>query len=207
MTWLDRRQFLKISVTGASSFILPFKSVYPFSFLTQPVKRILPFNKIKVLSAKEFYVQSINEKPPKIDAGKWQHALEGLFKNPLILNYNAVTKRDAFTQMTSLACIGNEVGGQQIGNAVWTGCRLKDLLWEGGLSERARKIIFYCEDIYSTAMDVPSLMADNVMLAYRMNDKPLTPEHGFPVRLILPGRYGMKNPKWIKKLVATEEDL
>ena len=120
---------------------------------------------MKVLSAKEFYVQSIDEKPPKIDSKKWRLSLDGLFKNPLMLNYDQIRARESMTQMTSLACIGNEVGGQQIGNARWTGFRLRDLLEEAGLDENAKKIIFYCEDIYSTAIEIQSLLNDNVMLS------------------------------------------
>lgn len=206
MSFLNRRHFLKISLTGITPFILPVTYYKPFSIFSDAVRKIIPFDKMKVLSAKEFYVQSVADKPPQVNHKKWQLTLDGLFKNPLFLNYEAIRARKSITQMVSLACIGNEVGGQQIGNAQWTGFSLRDLLHEAGIDDRAQKIVFYCEDIYSTAIEVSSLMNDNVILAYGMNGKPLTAEHGYPLRLIIPGRYGMKNPKWIKKLVATEED-
>ncbi|KAB2878452.1 molybdopterin-dependent oxidoreductase [bacterium] len=206
MKFLNRRHFLRISIAGIAPLILPFKNFRLFSSINVPKRKIIPFDKMKVLSAKEFYVQSIDEKPPKIESKKWRLSLDGLFKNPMTLNYDQIMARESVTQMTSLACIGNEVGGQQIGNARWTGFRLRGLLEEAGLGENAKKIIFYCEDIYSTAIEIQSLLNDNVMLAYVMNEKPLTREHGFPLRLIIPGRYGMKNPKWLRKLVATEED-
>lgn len=202
----NRRHFLRVTFVGITSSFLPVRHSNAFSFFKDPIKKIIPFSKMKVLSAKEFYVQSLNEKPPKISVDEWVLRLEGLFKNPFQLNYNDIKKRASVVQMTTLACIGNEVGGLQIGNANWTGCRLKDILMEAGLEENAKKIIFFCEDLYSTAIDLPSLMSDNVLLAYAMNGKPLSREHGYPVRLIIPGRYGMKNPKWIRRIVATEED-
>ncbi|MBL7995346.1 molybdopterin-dependent oxidoreductase [bacterium] len=197
---------MRISIAGIAPFILPFRNFKLISSADVQKRKIISFGKMKVSSAKEFYVQSIDEKPPKIDPKKWRLRLDGLFKNSLTLDYEQIRARESVTQMTSLACIGNEVGGQQIGNARWTGFRLRDLLEEAGLDKSAKKIIFYCEDIYSTAVDIQSLLNENVMLAYGMNEKPLTREHGFPLRLIIPGRYGMKNPKWLKQLVATEED-
>jgi DMSO/TMAO reductase YedYZ molybdopterin-dependent catalytic subunit len=99
--------------------------------------------------------------------------------------------------MRTLECIGNPVGGALIGNAVWKGVYLKTLL--DGIQVRPESIRarFQAADDYFTSVYNEWILHPQTMLIYEMNGEPLTREHGFPVRILMPGLYGQKNPKWL----------
>lgn len=102
--------------------------------------------------------------------------------------------------------VKNPIGGSSIGNAIWTGVPLKVVLEKAGIKENVIKVIFYCEDGYSTAIKIEEALKDDAILAYKMNGKPLAPEHGYPLRVVVPGKYGMKWAKWINKIELTDKD-
>jgi hypothetical protein len=109
-------------------------------------------------------------------------------------------------QYATLACISNEVGGDLIGNAQWRGVRLKDVLGRAGLRPDVIDIVLRASDDYTDSIPLDRAMADGTLLVYEMNGAPLTPEHGSPVRLLVPGIYGMKNVKWIARIEAVDFD-
>ena len=82
-------------------------------------------------------------------------------------------------------------------NAVWKGIRLRDLLEKVKPKPEVKVVVFRCADGYHTAIPLEKAMREETLLAYEMNGEPLPTEHGFPVRLLNPGHYGTKNPKWI----------
>jgi DMSO/TMAO reductase YedYZ molybdopterin-dependent catalytic subunit len=107
--------------------------------------------------------------------------------------------------MRTLKCIGDPIGTEQMGNAEWRGVRLRDLLQKTGVKAEAKVVVFRCLDSYHTAIPLADAMHEDTILAYEMNGKPLPTDHGFPVRLLNPGHYGTKNPKWIVNIqLATE---
>lgn len=110
-------------------------------------------------------------------------------------------------QYATLACISNEVGGDLIGNALWRGVRLKDLLERAALKEGTVDIALKASDDYTDSIPLDRAMNESTILVYEMNGEPLAPAHGFPLRLIVPGIYGMKNVKWITRIEAVNYDL
>lgn len=96
-----------------------------------------------------------------------------------------------------LECVSNKIGGDLIGTALWRGIRLKDLLDSAKVMPGAKYIVFRCSDGYDVGIPLENGMMDGTLLAYDINLAPLTTAHGFPVRAIVPGLYGMMNPKWI----------
>jgi hypothetical protein len=102
--------------------------------------------------------------------------------------------------MRTLECIGNPVGGNQIGNAVWAGFWLDELLAEVGVKPEAVRARFEAEDGYETSVARSFIDRPGVLMAYEMNGAPLTPEHGYPLRIFMPGLYGQKMPKWISRI-------
>jgi DMSO/TMAO reductase YedYZ molybdopterin-dependent catalytic subunit len=105
----------------------------------------------------------------------------------------------------TLACISNEVGGPWIGNARWTGVPLANLLNAVGVSKSAREVIFHAADRYTDSIPLERAMHPFCLLAYELNNEALTSAHGFPLRLIVPGIYGMKNGKWITRIEVRTE--
>src|SRR5262249_45098901 len=107
----------------------------------------------------------------------------------------------------TLVCISNEVGGDLIGNAHWRGVRLRDLLERAGPAPGAVKVVFTCADDYTDSIHFEKAMQPETLLVYEMNGEPLIPKHGYPARLLVPGIYGMKNVKWLRKIEVSDRDF
>ncbi len=143
---------------------------------------------------------------PDIDSESYRLEIGGLVENPLVLTYADILGMPQRSVYATLETISNPIGGPLIGNAIWTGVLLKDLMDAAGVQEEALKIIFYCADQYSTAVTMEEASADDVILAYRMNGKPLSPDHGYPLRVVLPEKYGMKWAKWVNGIEFVDYD-
>ncbi len=157
-----------------------------------------------------FYVVSKNPPgfDPVVDVTKWSLQVGGLVGHPVRLTADEVKVMPAVEQVQTLECISNEVGGDLISNARWKGVRLHDVLQRaGGPAATAVKVTFRCADGYSEALPLVDAMNPTTVLAYEMNGEPLPPRHGFPLRLLVPGLYGMKNPKWITRIDVVDYDF
>jgi hypothetical protein len=162
---------------------------------------------LEVTPTRDFYQVSKNAFDPEVDVRRWKLEVMGLVDNTLSLTYDQLKALPSVEQYATLACISNEVGGDLIGNALWRGVRLKDVLAEAGLKQGVVDIVLRASDDYSDSIPLDRAMADGTLLVYEMNGDPLTSEHGFPVRLLVPGIYGMKNVKWITKIEAVDFDF
>jgi hypothetical protein len=122
------------------------------------------------------------------------------------LSYADIKAMDAIEQYATLECISNRVGGDLIGNAQWKGIRLRTVLERAGIQPSVRDVILRAADGYSDSIPLERALQDGTLLVYEMNGAPLTPTHGFPVRLLVPGIYGMKNVKWITQIELVDYD-
>ncbi len=152
----------------------------------------------------EFYVQSYGL-PVTLDATKWQLAFAGASAQPFTLSLADILAAPQQTFHLTLECIGNQTGGEQIGNAIWQGTPLSPFLAKAQLRPEVTHCILHGADSYETTLPLSDLQRSDVCLVHRMNQAPLTPEHGYPVRLIVPGRFGQKQPKWLVKIEAIAE--
>ena len=162
---------------------------------------------LEITPTRDFYQVSKNAFDPQVDVRRWKLEVAGLVDNPLALTYDEMKALPPVEQYATLACISNEVGGDLIGNALWRGVRLKDVLEKAGLKQGVVDIVLRASDDYTDSIPLDRGMADGTLLVYEMNGEPLTPEHGFPVRLLVPGIYGMKNVKWITRVEAVDFDF
>ena len=112
---------------------------------------------------------------------------------------------ESVAAMRTLKCIGDPIGTEQMSNANWKGVRLRDLLEKVEPKPEAKVVVFRCADSYHTAIPLEDAMHEDTLLAYEMNGVPLPTEHGFPIRLLNPGHYGTKNPKWIMNIQLAAE--
>jgi DMSO/TMAO reductase YedYZ molybdopterin-dependent catalytic subunit len=159
----------------------------------------------EVTPTDKFYVVSKNPVglDPKVDATKWQLEIGGLVGTPMKLTYDQIRAMPAVSRYHTLECISNEVGGDLIGNAMWKGVRFRDVIARaGGVSPKAIRFGFRCADGYTEGIPVMEAMHPDTMLAYEINGERLPFSHGFPLRILIPGYFGMKNPKWITKIEA-----
>ena len=162
---------------------------------------------LEVTPTRDFYQVSKNAFDPQVDVRRWKLEIAGIVDNPIALTYDEMKALPSVEQYATLACISNEVGGDLIGNAQWRGVRLKDVLEKAGLKQGVVDILLRASDDYTDSIPLDRAIADGTLLVYEMNGEPLTPEHGFPVRLLVPGIYGMKNVKWITRLEAVDFDF
>lgn len=166
--------------------------------LANPAER-LPDHLITSLS--EFYVQSY-ALPANVDKDQWRLQIVGAVETPLTLSYaDIVAAPQEFFHLT-MECIGNPAGGNLIGNAEWTGTPLLPFLQQAGMKPEAVVFVLHGADYYETTLPVAEVMRSQVRLVHQMNRAPLTKEHGYPVRLIVPGYFGQKQPKWLIKIEA-----
>jgi DMSO/TMAO reductase YedYZ molybdopterin-dependent catalytic subunit len=148
----------------------------------------------------QFYITTYSSKVPSISQETFRLRIEGLVKRPLALSMKDLEEMKDVTEFVTLECIGNPIGGDAISNALWEGVTLKRLIEKAGPKQGIVKAAFYAEDGYSDSIPYSLALSEDVFLAFRMNDKPLPAVHGFPLRAIVPGIYGMKHVKWLSKI-------
>ncbi len=160
---------------------------------------------------------------PVLDPDSWSLAIGGQVARPRRLSLDDIRSRPSVTLPVTLECAGNGRGwlrprpvslpwlGEAIGTAEWTGTPLGPLLEEAGLGPEATEIAFFGADrgiqgdedqFYGRSLTIAEARRGEVLLAYEMNGRPLEPQHGYPLRLIVPGWYGFTSVKWLTSIEA-----
>jgi hypothetical protein len=147
----------------------------------------------------QFYITTYSSTPP-VDPAAWRLSIKGLVANPFELSYAQIKSLPQIDETLTLECIGNPPDGSRLSNARWRGVRLRPLLERARVNRRAVWVAMRAADGYYTGLPVDELLRDENFLPWMMNGVPLPPDHGFPVRIFIPGKYGMKQPKWITEL-------
>jgi DMSO/TMAO reductase YedYZ molybdopterin-dependent catalytic subunit len=142
---------------------------------------------------------------PQVDPGSWRLRIHGRVRQPITLSFADLLARPMIERYVTLACVSNEVGGNLISNARWLGVPVKDLLAEAGPLPGADQVVGRSTDGFTAGTPTAVLMdGRDAMLAVGMNGVPLPIEHGFPVRMVVPGLYGyVSATKWITELELT----
>nr|MDP9328004.1 molybdopterin-dependent oxidoreductase [Actinomycetota bacterium] len=136
---------------------------------------------------------------PSVNADTWKLRIHGMVDHAITLDYPQLLARPLIERDVTLTCVSNEVGGDYIGNARWIGAPLKDLLEEAGVRPGASQIVSRSADGFTVGTPTTIAMdGRDAMLAVAMNGEPLPLEHGFPVRMVVPGLYGyVSATKWL----------
>ena len=163
---------------------------------------------------------------PEVNAEQWRLKITGLVGKPLELTLDEIEKRPRLTMPVAMECAGNGRALfaprrisqpwllEAIGNSEWTGTPLRGILQDAGLSSAAVEIVFTGLDqgvegeqiqFYQRSLTVDEAMRNEVLLVYEMNGEPLPPQHGYPLRLLAPGWYGMASVKWLDRIEAVAE--
>jgi DMSO/TMAO reductase YedYZ molybdopterin-dependent catalytic subunit len=177
-----------------------------------------------------FYIRS-HFPTPELEASSYELRIEGAVRTPVSLSYEQLREMPSETRVATLECAGNsrvflvpQVSGAQwelgaVGTAEWTGVPLAALLERSGLHDDACEIVLEGADrgvpkeepvppgpiSYARSMPRDKAMGREVLIAYQMNGRDLTPEHGYPMRAIVPGHYGMASVKWLTQIHAVRE--
>ncbi len=193
---------------GAGAVAVALLALYGLGFLEQTNARSSDpsnFFANEVTSNDNFYRVDINIFPPSIQSSSWSLKVGGLVDTPLTLSYDDITALPSAEQYNTLECVSNVVGGDLMSNAQWKGVRLKDLLSSAGVNSSATYVVFKCADGYDVGIPLSKAMEDGTILAYQMNGAPLPQVHGYPLRALVPGYYGMMNPKWITEISLADQ--
>lgn len=163
---------------------------------------------------------------PPLEPATWRLRVGGAVRAPLELTLDELRTRPRRTLAVTLECAGNGRGwlkprpvslpwlGEAIGTAEWTGTPLPGLLEEAGLGEDALEVVFRGvdaglqgdeEQTYARSLPVPEALKQDVLVAYEMNGRALEPQHGNPLRLLVPGWYGMASVKWLASIEVVTE--
>ena len=153
----------------------------------------------------DFYLMSSHNEPA-VDLQKWSLTIDGLVDHPLKFTYGDMMQLAPYETTLTLECISNPVGGGMVGNAVWKGTLLKPLLERAGIQPRAKYAALYAAEGYSTGNTIDRILRPENFLAWEMNGEPLPRGHGFPLRIFLPGKYGMKMPKWLTRIEFVDHE-
>src|ERR1700716_4338850 len=198
----------------------------------EPTNLEMPFDQVdSYLTPTElFYVRS-HFPAPSIDVASYQLKIDGAVRSPLALSYMDLREMPSETRIATLECAGNgrvflvpQVRGAQwelgaVGNAEWTGVPLRALLERAGVEDDACEVVLEGADrgtpteepippgpiSYARSLPLEKATRPEVLIAYQMNGHDLARDHGYPVRAIVPGHYGMASVKWLTRIQAVRE--
>ncbi|MGE2692664.1 molybdopterin-dependent oxidoreductase [Mycolicibacterium pulveris] len=156
----------------------------------------------------EFYRIDTALTVPQLSRGDWQLRIHGMVDREITYRFEDLERFETVEKLVTLTCVSNPVGGDLIGNAAWTGYRVRDLLAEAGVHGDADMVLSTSVDGFTAGTPVEALTGDrDALLAIGMNGEPLPTEHGYPARLVVPGLYGyVSATKWVVDLEVTRFD-
>lgn len=226
---ISRRQFIAMaaSTVGVAIFLFWARSFPSHSKSSMPVsspktllpppsanipagsifaqETLAPFVASEVTPNDKFYRIDTNIIVPSVDANAWRLNVRGLIKDgPLQFTYDELKAMPSTSEYATLECISDKIDGDLISTAYWKGVSLKSILDKAQVLPEAIYIVFRCSDGYDVGIPLDRGLMDETILAYEMNGVPLPTEHGFPVRAIVPGLYGMMNAKWITDIEVVD---
>jgi DMSO/TMAO reductase YedYZ molybdopterin-dependent catalytic subunit len=151
--------------------------------------------------------------PAAVDPNAWKLEIKGLVEKPQTLSLNDLRKRTRREHIATIECSGNPPAGGMVANARWAGTPLAPVLKECGIKPEAIEVVFFCSDEgtekirggdykqnFARSLAMSDASNPNVLLAYEMNGEPLAQVHGAPVRLVVPGWYGVAWVKWLNRI-------
>ena len=161
-----------------------------------------------ITSNADFYRIDTALSVPQLARDEWKLRIHGMVDREITYNFADLAKFELVERPVTLMCVSNPVGGSLIGNAMWTGYRVRDLLAASGIQADADMVLSMSSDGFTAGTPVEAL-TDNreALLAVGMNGEPLPVEHGYPARLVVPGLYGFVSAtKWVVDLELTRFD-
>ena len=159
-------------------------------------------------TAEDHYVVDKAVSNPSVDAGRWSLSIRGAVEDSFELDLSDLVSHPAARDMTiTTACISNEVGGDLISTVEWRTIPVRALLRDAGVAGPAVDVVTKAADGYNEAIPWDMVRArEDVVLAVGMDGQTLPKAHGFPARLLVPGRYGMKSTKWVETVEVSAGD-
>ena len=199
---IPRRKFVKFLISGLVSLGLWPKIAHSHGKQKKypDDQKKFPDNIIRNKDKPGFYVRSFKPITP-INREQWYLFVGGLVKNPKTFYFDSIVALKSKTQVSRLKCV--ECWSA---NAKWEGVSLETIFEIVKPMEQAKWVYFRSVDGYYESIPLKDLLSPRVLLVYKMNDELLPPEHGAPLRLLFPSKYGYKNIKYITRMEFFEKD-
>ncbi|MDQ6637990.1 MAG: molybdopterin-dependent oxidoreductase [Candidatus Dormibacteraeota bacterium] len=156
-----------------------------------------------ITPTRDFYVVAKNLIDPMVDAARWQLLIDGQVNRPLTMSLADLQALPQVESIATLECISNGVGGSLMSTARWEGPTMVDVLATAGVRGNPSHAELSAVDGYYDSVRVDEFQTPGAVLALRMNGEPLPDRHGYPARIVLPGRYGEKQMKWLSHIELT----
>jgi DMSO/TMAO reductase YedYZ molybdopterin-dependent catalytic subunit len=154
-----------------------------------------------------FYIVSKNFSDPVVDEQGWSLSVGGAVDKPMSLSLANLRGLPSATEYVTLACISNNVGGDLMSTGSFTGVRLRELLALASPRANGTWAAFKARDGYAESLPMSLINGSpEVLVAYDLDGAPLPNAHGFPARIVLPGHYGMKGPKWLDSIELVDHE-
>ncbi|WP_083190527.1 molybdopterin-dependent oxidoreductase [Serinicoccus hydrothermalis] len=156
----------------------------------------------------DFYRIDTALRVPRVDASGWTLRVTGMVDEEIEISYEDLLGEEHVEALVTLTCVSNQVGGDLVGNARWLGWPVRELLARAGVQPEADMVLSRSTDGWTAGTPIEALTDDrDALLAVGMNGEPLPAEHGYPVRLVVPGLYGyVSATKWVTELKVTRFD-
>ena len=154
-----------------------------------------------------FYIVTKNLIDPVIDRGLWRLEVAGQVERPHTYGFDELAALPSSSQIQTLECISNGVGGGLMSNAMWRGVPLATLLTSARPRAEGRFVVMHAADGYLHQLSLARAMKPSTIVAYQMNGEPLPHRHGYPVRILVPGTYGEVNVKWVDRIEVLDHPL
>ncbi len=158
-----------------------------------------------VSSIGEFYNVDIAQFDPEVPSDDWSMTITGEVGEDVTVSYDELTSRETEHRYVTLRCVGEDLNGKKLDNAVWTGTPIKPLLEEADPEGECGCAMLRAEDDYFVQFPVDAL--EDAFLAWEMNGQPLPQSHGHPVRVLVPGHWGETNVKWLSEIELLDEEM
>lgn len=218
---MERREFLRALVfspglirswVGMQSALLAGQR--PSGSVSQPpLSKEAP--RERVTANGDFFVRN-HFRTPQISADSWSLVVDGLVSTPLKLSYSDILLMNSVRRHATMECAGNISGGVGVGNALWSGVPLADLLKQAGLKPGASTVVLHGADSgegedlpgnthFARGIPLEKAADASTLLAYEMNGSPLPADHGFPLRALVGGWYGMDSVKWLCRVQISDQ--
>ena len=189
------KQWIQASLSRRNFIFLTALSLY------RSLSKSTAWARAEYAQVKEFLIRSI-EGTQKVDLKTWHLTIEGLVDKPVSLRLDEIKALPQKIQTKNFIC----VEGWGLNNQKWEGVHLKEVFSKVKIDPKAKFITFHASGgQYTDSISIKEALEPETMLGYRVNGKDLSPENGFPLRLIIPRMYGYKGVKWVEKIVFTEK--
>lgn len=175
--------------------------------IARPAEAGLVGSSPAITPVSNFYVVSKNFVDPVVDGQAWRLHVTGMVDKPASLSLADLRALPATTEYVTFECISNDVGGNLMSTGAFTGVPLRDLIAAASAQTQASWVGFKARDGFTESLPL-GLVHDSteILVAYELNGAPLPNAHGFPARVVIPGRYGMKQPKWLEEIVLGDHE-